>query len=146
MASSGRGFLTNGAVRLKRKSARRDRKSRPSKLPKSLSVQSRENFRIAYVGPSAGQFEGFYFFPGLRELADRIRQLELAARRRFQLRSEIENARSKRVEPGVIPGTCRFARLRFFPKIDKLHLLVYEDGAAFAHVFAARHADHCFDA
>ena len=62
-------------------------------------------------------------------------------RRRLQFCGEIENARTKRVKPGVVPRACCFPGVCFFPKIEKLHSLIQKNCAPFAHVLAARHAD-----
>jgi len=50
------------------------------------------------------------------------------------------------------PRLIRFSRQShfwqphwFLPKIEQLHLFVHKNRAAFAHIFAARHADDCFD-
>src|SRR5919198_3020385 len=79
----------------------------------------------------------------MREIANCVCQFVLAARGWFQLCDEFENVRSKCVKTRVIPWTCWFAWLWFFPEIDKLHLRVHKNGAAFADIFAARNRDDC---
>src|SRR5205807_5191885 len=89
----------------------------------------------------------------MREIADCVCEFVLAARRRLQLFDEFENAWPKCVETSVIkrnsvlgqlaPPLC-FTWLWFFAKIDKLHLLVHKNRAAFTDVFAARNRDYRF--
>src|SRR4029078_1847487 len=80
----------------------------------------------------------------MREIADCVCEFVLAARRVLTPCDEFENAWPKRVQTGVIPRACWFARLWLFAKIDQLHLLVRKNRAAFADIFAARNCDNRF--
>ena len=44
----------------------------PSGRALSALIQLRENFRVANIGPFAGELERFHFFTGLSEVANRI--------------------------------------------------------------------------
>src|SRR5438093_1432206 len=126
---------------------------RTGRMPMFLLIQSREDFRIAHIGPFAGELERLHFLLGLREIANCVRQLVFPAWRRFQFRGEFEDARSKCVQTGVVKWNSALEELAppfhlsrswFFAKIDKLHPLVYKNRSAFAYVFAARDCDDCF--
>ena len=112
---------------------------RARKNRRKLSVELGENFRIADVGPIAGNFERLNFFARQGEIANGVGQLVFAARRWPELRDVIEDARPKRVDAGVIPRARRLARLRFLPEIGQLELLVYENCAALADIVASLH-------
>src|SRR5437899_11456720 len=51
-----------------------------NRMPMFLSIQLRENFRVAHIGPFSSQLERQHFFAGLREIANRVGQFVLTAR------------------------------------------------------------------
>src|SRR5439155_5046834 len=58
---------------------------------------------------------------------------------------EIENARTKCINAGVIPRTGWLAWFWFFAKINKFHFLVQKNRATFAYIFTARYTNNRFD-
>src|SRR5574338_1138195 len=50
-----------------------------ARTPAISSVQSRQCFRVAHIGPFTTQFNRFHFFTRLSEFADRVCQFVFAA-------------------------------------------------------------------
>jgi len=86
-----------------------DRPSSPRKID-SLLVQSALGSPDRAHRPIRRQFQRFHFFARLREVANRVSQFEFTARRRFQLRGEIEDARPKCRRDRRYTTGCRLTR------------------------------------
>src|SRR4029453_4546970 len=115
----------------------RDRDSRGNYLTIELS----EDLGITHVPPGAADLKRLHFFARAGEVADRVRQFVFAAGRTLQAGGKIENARTKSVDAGIVPGTGRLARPRLFAQVNEFEALIDEDRATFAHVLVALHTD-----
>src|ERR1700739_4062230 len=96
----------------------------------SLRVGRRQHFRIADIGPVAGELDDFNLGAGVGESADGVGELVLATRRFFEARGVLENARTEEVDPSIVPRAGWFAWLGLFAQIGHAPLVVDEHGAA----------------
>src|SRR5947207_3793025 len=139
----GPGCRKPGSARSKRRLAN-NRDPRPRRNLRKLSVELGQDFRIADVGPMAGNLECLNFFPGQSEIAKGVRQFIFAARRWPELRDVSEDARPKGVDAGVVPRARRLSWLRFFAEIGQLGLFVHENSTALADIVASLYGQDRF--